>query len=74
MKGPTVDLELFVQMRDPKRSPRSIRVSRDGVDRDTDENPFLPTSQIEFIREPVRAGPALIRMPRWLAQKKGLLP
>lgn len=72
MKGPTVDLKLFIQMRDPKRSPRSIRVSRDGVYRETDENPFLPVSQIEILREE-RLGPALIRMPRWLAKAKGLI-
>lgn len=73
MKGPTVDLRLWIHLDDPKRSPKVIRVSKDGVYRETDENPFLPRSQIEIVEKP-RLGPALIKMPRWLAARKGLHP
>lgn len=72
MSAPTIELELFIHMRDAKRCSGAIRVSRDGVYRETDENPFLPTSQVEIVREPAGLGPALIRMPAWLAQKRGL--
>lgn len=65
-----VELELHIHM----RGTRSIRVSKDGVYREDERlNPFLPTSEIEILREPVRLGPARIRMPRWLAERKGLL-
>lgn len=72
MKGPTVELRLYIHMRDPKQ-PRSIRVSKDGVYRDCErENPFLPTSQIKFVEERDEKGFALIRMPAWLAKDRGL--
>ena len=73
MKGPTVDIRLFIHMRDPKQ-PRSIRVSKDGVYRDCErENPFLPTKLIEILEERDEKGYALIQMPAWLAKDRGLL-
>lgn len=73
MKGPTVELRLFIHMRDPKQ-PRSIRVSKDGVYRECErENPFLPTSQIEILAGRDEKGCALILMPAWLAKDRGLL-
>ncbi|KUL95966.1 hypothetical protein DK26_07975 [Bosea sp. WAO] len=72
MKGATVELRLYIHMRDPKQ-PRSIRVSKDGGYRDCErENPFLPTSQIKFVEERDEKGFALIRMPAWLAKDRGL--
>lgn len=72
MKGPTVELRLYIHMRDLKQ-PRSIRVSKDGMYRDCERgNPFLPTSQIEILKERDAQGFALIRMPAWLAKDRGL--
>lgn len=68
----TVELRLYIHMRDRTGRMKAIRVSKDGTYRETGENPFLPNSQIEILDEPNR-GPALIRMPRWLAERKGLI-
>lgn len=71
MKG-TVELRLFIHMRDPKQ-PRSIRVSKDGVYRECEQqNPYLPTSQIKILEERDDNGAVLIRMPAWLAKTRGL--
>lgn len=72
-KPDDVIMDLFIVMQD--RRMRSIRVSKDGVDRDNDdpENPYLPISQVEILERAQTIAPSKIRMPRWLARDRGLL-
>lgn len=69
-----VELMLYIEMQD--RRMRSIRVSKDGVDRPNDdpENPYLPSSMITVLERATTIAPSKIRMPRWLAKDRGLIP
>ena len=75
MKGPMVDLDLHIMMEDTKARSRSIRVSKDGVYRHDEDaaNPYLPVSEIEILQRTPMSRLATIRMPTWLAKKRGLI-
>lgn len=71
-----VELWLYIVMEDTRGRQRSIRVSKDGVDRPNDdpENPYLPSSMITVLERATTIAPSKIRMPRWLAKDRGLIP